>query len=247
MNMLGKYFARGKGALVKDADASETNGKKVTNPYLNARRSWNGYGMSLMSMNQFLIAGILVCLLIAAGAVGGVIKIGSQSKIIPMVFEQDAAANLVSITKLERVPDATLRNYQQAVINFVINVRSVTPDITVQRKRTIGAYAYLAPQDPATEKTNVYLNGSPERHPYKRAETETVDVEIKGALPISKDSWQVDWLETVRARDGKLKEPPFMMRVIISTYQNTEAEANENSLTNPHAIFMRDYNWSKQF
>lgn len=221
--------------------------EKIDTPYLNARRSWNGHVMKVMSHNQFLICVTLISLLIAAGAVGGVVKIGSQSKIVPMVFVQDAFGNTVSITKLERRPDADIPNFQQAATNFIVNTRSVTPDVTVQRKNILRAYAYLSPQDKATEKANDYLNGSPERHPYKRAEKETVDVEIKGALPLSKDSWQIDWIETVRTRDGKLKEEPFKMRAIIYTRQDVDAEFDENSFTNPYAIFISDFNWSKQF
>lgn len=221
--------------------------EKIDSPYLNARRSWNGHVVRVMSQNQFLICVTLISLFIAAGAVGGVVKIGAQSKIVPMVFVQDSFGNTVSITKLERRPDADIPNFQQAATNFIVNARSVTPDVTVQRKRTLAAYAYLAPQDKATTKTNDYLNGTPERHPYKRAEKETVDVEIKGALPISKDAWQVDWIETVRTRDGKLKEEPFKMRAVIYTRQDVDAEFDENSFTNPYAIFISDYNWSKQF
>lgn len=246
VGIFSKTFFGKAGTRIEDTRnlaAKET----VDSPYLNARRSWNGHVMKVMSMNQFLMGVSLISLLIAAGAVGGVVKIGSQSKIVPMVFVQDSFGNTVSITKLERRPDATITNFQQAVINFIINVRSVTPDVTVQRKRTFAVYAYLTPEDIATTKTNDYLNGTPDRHPYKRAERETVDVDIKGALPISTDAWQIDWIETVRTRDGKLKEAPFKMRAIVYTKQVVDAEFDENSFTNPYAIFISDYNWSKQF
>lgn len=219
--------------------------KNVGSPYLNGRRGWNGHVMKVMTTNNLLMGVTLISLLIAAGAVGGVVKVGSESKIVPMVFVQDSFGNTVTITKLERRPDATILNYQQAVTNFIINTRSVTPDVTVQRKRTLAAFAYLAPQDIAATKINDYLTG--DRHPYKRAEKETVDVDIKGALPISKDAWQVDWVETVRTRDGKLKEDPFKMRAIVYTKQNVDAQFDENSFTNPYAIFLSDFNWSKQF
>ncbi|MDP5168586.1 VirB8/TrbF family protein [Pseudomonas syringae] len=219
---------------------------KVQNPYLNARRSWNGHVMGLMSSIQMWQAVGIAGLLIGVGAVGGIAHIGAQSKIIPMVVEQDSSGNTVSVTLLERVPDAVLTDYQTAVANFIVNTRMVTPDIALQRKAILAAYAYLAPQDPATQKTNEYLNGSPERHPYKRAENETVSVEIKSVLPQTKESWQVDWTETVRSRDGRLKGEPYNMRALVTVYQNKDTVVDQNTFVNGHFIFIRDYNWSKQ-
>jgi type IV secretory pathway TrbF-like protein len=220
--------------------------KNANNPYLNARRSWNGHVMGIMSSIQVWQTVGIISLLIAMGAVGGVAYIGAQSKIIPMVFQQDASANTVSVTLLDRVPDAVLTDYQSAVTNFIINTRTVTPDVSLQRKAVLSAYAYLAPQDSATMKTNEYLNGSPERNPFKRAENETVSVEIRSALPQTKESWQVDWTETVRSRDGQLKGKPYNMRALITVYQNKDTPVDKNTFVNGHFIFVSDFNWSKQ-
>ncbi|MGC6373656.1 VirB8/TrbF family protein, partial [Pseudomonas sp. S2.OTC.A_B10] len=163
-------FNRQKEASTEVSGENLAAKKKVNNPYLNARRSWNGHVMGIMSSIQVWQTVGIISLLITMGAVGGVTYIGAQSKIIPMVFQQDASANTVSVTLLDRVPDAVLTDYQSAVTNFITNTRMVTPDVALQRKAVLSAYAYLAPQDPATMKTNEYLNGSPERNPFKRAE-----------------------------------------------------------------------------
>ncbi|MBD8829025.1 VirB8/TrbF family protein [Pseudomonas sp. CFBP 13602] len=239
-------FSRRNEATEEDSGDILAAKKKVNNPYLNARRSWNGHVMGVMSSIQIWQTVGIVSLLIVVGAVGGLIHIGAQSKIIPMVFQQDASANTVSVTLLDRVPDAVVTDYQQAVTNFITNTRMVTPDIALQRKAVLAAYSYLAPQDPATMKVNEYLNGSPERHPFKRAENETVSVEIRSALPQTKESWQVDWIETVRSRDGQLKGPPIKMRALVTVYQNKDTPVDQNTFVNGHFIFVRDFNWSKQ-
>ncbi len=231
----------------KDAQGDNLAAKeKVDNPYINARRSWNGHVMGVMSSNQVWQTVGIISLLIGAGAVGGIIHIGSQSKIIPMVFQQDASANTVSVTLLDRVPDAVITDYQNAVTNFISNTRMVTPDVSLQRKAVLASYAYLAPQDPATMKANEFLNGSPLKNPFKRAETETVSIEIRSALPQTKDTWQVDWVETVRSRDGSLKGAPYNMRALINVYQNKDMTVDKNTFVNGHFIFIRDFNWSKQ-
>lgn len=239
-------FNRQKEASTEVSGENLAAKKKVNNPYLNARRSWNGHVMGIMSSIQVWQTVGIISLLIAMGAVGGVTYIGAQSKIIPMVFQQDASANTVSVTLLDRVPDAVLTDYQSAVTNFITNTRMVTPDVSLQRKAVLSAYAYLAPQDPATMKTNEYLNGSPERNPFKRAENETVSIEIRSALPQTKESWQVDWTETVRSRDGQLKGKPYNMRALITVYQNKDTPVDNKTFVNGHFIFVRDFNWSKQ-
>ncbi|EFI8498311.1 conjugal transfer protein TrbF [Escherichia coli] len=223
-----------------------TEKNKVQNPYLNARRAWNGHVVGLMSSLQVWQTVGIVCLLITMGAVGGIAHIGAQSKIVPMVFQQDASANTVSVTLLDRVPDAAITDFQNAAVNFITNMRTVTPDIALQRRSVLAAYAYLAPENPATIKANEYLNGSPERNPFERAKKETVSIEVKSALPLSKETWQIDWIETVRTRDGQLKEQPFNMRALITVYQNKDTEVDQNTFVNGHFIFMRDFSWSKQ-
>lgn len=241
-----KIFNRRKEAAIDVTDDILAAKEKVNNPYLNARRAWNGHVMGIMSSIQVWQAVGIISLLIVMGSVGGISYIGAQSKIIPMVFQQDASANTVSVTLLDRVPDAVLIDYQNAVTNFISNTRLVTPDVSLQRKAVLASYAYLAPQDPATMKANEFLNGAPERNPFKRAENETVSVEIRSALPQTKDTWQVDWIETVRSRDGSLKGKPYGMRALVNVYQNKDMAVDKNTFVNGHFIFIRDFNWSKQ-
>ncbi|CAE6823840.1 hypothetical protein R69658_05975 [Paraburkholderia aspalathi] len=220
---------------------------QTENPYLNARRSWNGHVSGVMSAVQtWQVVGILG-LLIGLTAVGGMIHIGSQSKFIPLVFNQDSSGNTVSMTRADRIPDAKVDDYRTAVTDFISSIRLVTPDSDLQTKAVWRTYGYLAPSDAATIKANEFLNGKPEDNPFKRAANETVSVDIKSALQQSKDTWQVDWLETVRARDGTPKGAPYMMRALVTIYQNSGAELKSGQMfINPHFIFVRDYNWSKQ-
>ncbi len=214
------------------------------NPYLNARRSWNGHVGAVMNFGFIGIFGGLICLLIALTAVGGITYIGSQSKFIPLVFDRDSTGNTVSMTRADRIPDAKVDDYRTAVGDFITNMRMVTPDAELQSKAVWRAYAYLSPNDEATKKANEYLGKS---NPFTRAANETVGVELRSVLQQSKDSWQVDWVETIRTRDGAEKEKPYVMRALVTIYQNPEAEVKMSQMfTNSHFIFIKDYNWSKQ-
>lgn len=217
------------------------------NPYLNARRAWNGHVAGLMSaIALWQVVGIS-SLLIGLASVGGMIHIGSQSKFIPLVFQQDLSGNTVSITRADKIPEAKVDDYRTAASQFIEYIRLVTPDANVQRKAVLQVYAFLNANDAATLKANEYLNGSKEANPFNRAATETVSVEMRSVLQLSKDSWQVDWVETIRHHDGSLKEKPFMMRAIVTLYQNepTSQTTNIEALRNPHFLFVRDFSWSK--
>ncbi|MGJ0637195.1 conjugal transfer protein TrbF [Xenorhabdus bovienii] len=218
------------------------------NPYLNARRAWNGHVSGVLSgVLTWKIVGILG-LMIGLAGVGGVIKIGSQSKFVPLVFQQDSSGNTISVTRADRIPDAVIDDYRTAASAFIENIRLVTADMQLQRKAVLQTYAYLSAKDPSTIKANEYLNSSKEANPFNRAAKELVSVEIKSVLPVSDESWQVDWEETVRSRDGSPKGKPYKMRAIINLYQNqsTSDDAEAEILRNPHFIFIRDFNWSKQ-
>lgn len=221
----------------------------TANPYLNARRSWN---IHMGHVQQFGALGIffgVAGLLVGLAAVGGITYIGSQPKFVPMVYQQDRADNYVSLTRADRLPPAKVDDFRSAAWNFIDHIRTVTPDSEMQRKAVLQTYAFLYPDDAATVKANEFLNGSKDRNPFTRAQTEMVSTELLSAIQQSPDTWQVDWMETTRNRDGTLKAQPTRMRALITIYQNTDLNANiteNNDVMNPHRIFIKDFNWSKQ-
>ncbi|CAJ0718508.1 hypothetical protein LMG7143_04430 [Ralstonia thomasii] len=225
------------------------------NPYLNARRSWNLHIGSVLSLNAFLAMVTLLALCCALVAISGNIRLGMMAKFIPLVFQQDANQNLLSVTVADKMQAASLADYRKTATDFISNVRLVTPDATLQRKAIFQTYAFLAAKDPATVKVQEFLTVPKEAHPMERAKTEMVSVEIKSVIKQSPDSqqqatesWQVDWVETVRNRDGTQKQPPTAMRALVTLYQGeTTKDTDAETLTlNPHMLMVKDFNWAKQ-
>ncbi|MDI9818647.1 MULTISPECIES: conjugal transfer protein TrbF [unclassified Legionella] len=218
----------------------------TNNPYLNARRAWNVHTAGLMkSLQVWQLVG-LSSLLIALAAVGGLIAIGSQSKFIPLVFQQDANGNTLSITRADKVGDATLDDYRAAAAHFIENIRMVSLDAELQKKAVFQVYAYLNANDAALTKVQEFYSDKQQSNPFERATHEIVSIDIRSVLQESDETWQVDWIETVRNRDGTLKEKPRMMKAMITLYQDNEVHdaASESMLKNPHLIYVRDFNWS---
>lgn len=218
----------------------------VDNPYLNAKRAWNVHTAGLMKSLQIWQLVGLGSLLVTLAAVGGLIAIGSQSKFIPLVFQQDASGNTLSVTRADRVAEASIDDYRSAAAHFIENIRMVSADVDLQKKAVFQVYAYLNQNDAALNKAQEFYNDKQRSNPFDRAAYEIVSVDIRSVLQESDNTWQVDWVETIRNRDGTLKEKPSVMKAMITMYRDNVFHdiASESILKNPHLIFVRDFNWS---
>ena len=218
------------------------------NPYLSARRTWNDHMRGVQASRTMWQMLALLCLLIALSAVGGVIAIGSQSKFIPYVVQVNQLGEAIAVARADVATAADQRVVHASVAAFINDLRMVTPDVALQRKAIFRAYAMLSNNDPATVKANQWFNGSEASSPFKRAETQTVNVEIISVIPQSPETWQVDWLEKVYDRQGHLTESPFKMRALLRVYTRptTQSITEEQIRNNPLGIYIQDFSWSKQ-
>ncbi len=185
--------------------------------------------------------------MIALASVGGVIHIGSQSKFIPYVVQVDKMGQTLAAGPVTAADKADPRIIHATVADFINNARMVTPDVALQRKAVFKVYAVLSPNDPATPKMNEWLNGNADASPFKRAAKEMVSIEITSVIPQSPDTWQVDWTETTRDRQGALKGQPVPMRALVTVYtaEPTSQTTDEQLRNNPMGIYVRDYSWSR--
>ena len=218
------------------------------NPYLDARKKHNEYESSRnASLRLWKLFGLLGLLTGLAG-VGGMIHIGSQSKFVPYVIEVDKLGQTLPVSVADKAAPAVPRIVSSLLARAITLARMVTPDVVVQRNAIFELYASLDSSDPAALKMQEYLGSDSDTSPFKRAAKETVDVQITSVIPQSDETWQVDWMETVRARgDGSIISR-FRMRALVRIYvvPPTNRTSEEQIRKNPLGIFIRDFNWSKQ-
>lgn len=215
--------------------------KPAHNPYLAARSEWNErYGSYIAEARRWkLIA--LAALAIAAVAVIGVLNLASKSRFVPFLVEVDKLGETLAIKKAEQAQAADTRVIRASLARFVDDTRSVTPDATLQKQALLEAYAYLSNQDPATAALNDHFA---KNSPFERAQTETVTVEINNVLPITKDTWQIEWTESVRSRHGQPLEKTRWKAT--ATVYVVPPVKEEQIMKNPLGIYIRDYTWAKQ-
>lgn len=218
------------------------------NPYLSARRTWNDHMRGIQASRTMWQMLALLCLLIALAGVGGVIVIGSQSKFIPYVVQVNKLGEALAVSRADVAVVADQRVIHASLAAFINDLRMVTPDVALQRRAIFRAYALLLTNDPATAKANEWFNSNEANRPFKRAETQTVSVEIISVIPQSPETWQVDWLEKVYDRQGHLTESPFKMRALLRIYNKppTQSTTEEQIRNNPLGIYIQDFSWSKQ-
>jgi type IV secretory pathway TrbF-like protein len=221
----------------------------MPHPYLNARRSWNSHVGSLIASRTLWQAMALISMLVAFAAVGGVVYIGSQTKFVPYVVEVNKLGEAMAVAPAAQAGKADQRIVRSSVAEFISNARTVTPDIALQRRAIFKIYALMNSGSIASRKMTSYLNGTPETNPFKRAEKQTVNVEIVSAIPQTATTWQVDWIETQRSRKGEIMGKPYRMRALLNVVsQEIAPDVTEDQLRlNPMGIYISDYSWSKQF
>ncbi len=190
----------------------------------------------------------LVSLSIALIAAGGAIYVGAQSKYVPYVVEVDKLGQLQAVKIADAASSADERIIHASLATWIASARLVTPDVALQRDAVFKVYALLGPQDAATAKMNEWYGRAEEASPFKRAETETVSVDIVSVIPQSETTWRVDWTETTRSRDGALKGPPSRMAALITItlVPATAATTEEQIRKNPLGILIKDFSWSHQ-
>ena len=94
---------------------------------------------------------------------------------------------------------------------------------------------------------NEWLNGSADSNPFKRAGKEMVSIEMKTVIPQTPDTWQVEWTENTRDRNGILKTQPVIWRALITTYiaESSPQITDEQLRNNPLSIYVRDFSWAR--
>lgn len=211
------------------------------NPYLAARQEWNErYGDYIQAARSWRLVGI-TALAIAAIGFGYALFQSTQVKLVPYIIEVDKLGSAVTAGFPQQIEYADPRVVRATLGSFVANFRSVTPDAVVQKQYIDRTYALLRTSDPATEKVNAWFRGN---SPFDRARTVTVAIEVTNIVPLSNQSFQVDWTEFERDRKGK--ELGVRRFRGIATVTLTPPQDEAVIRLNPIGLYLRDFDWTAQ-
>jgi type IV secretion system protein VirB5 len=223
------------------ANVPSVSPERETNPYLEARREWNErYGTYILQASNWRKIALL-CGITSLACVGSLAYISTQSRVVPYVVQVDKLGEARAAGFAEQAQQVDTRVIKYALGNFVTWWRSLTPDRVVQRDYINKLYAMLPADAPAVTKLNEQFRT---KSPFKEAEQYTATVQLVALLPISGQTWQVEWIETYRDLRGDLQKK---IRFKATVTVNIAAPTTEGEVTsNPLGVFVWDFNFTQQ-
>ena len=222
-------------------EAKETQPKTPDTPYMAARREWNErYGDHVKAAHHWrLAAGGSIA--IALASVGGLVAVSMQSKVVPYAVELNGHNEVVAVRRADVLAAPNANQIRAGLRNWIMGARTVYSDRLAMKNLIDQTYAETLPDSPAYQKLADYHRTN---NPYERAATEAVSIEVQVAVPVSENSWQVEWTETTRQASGKLvgtEQWQATITVVISPPTDPQ-----QVMLNPLGLYVRQFDWTSR-
>lgn len=211
------------------------------NPYLAARQEWSErYGSYVKAAAAWRLVGI-VSLVMAVTGFSYALYLSTEVRLVPYIVQVDKLGTAVNAGFPQQIDYADARVVRATLGSFVSSFRSVTPDAVVQKQYIDRTYALLRSPDPATEKINAWFRGN---SPFEKAKTSTVSIEVNNIVALSSQTYQTDWTEYERDRQGK--EVGTRRFRGIATVTITPPQDEATIRLNPIGLYVKDFDWTAQ-
>jgi type IV secretion system protein TrbF len=212
----------------------------TSSPYLDARKEWDErYGSLIARANNWRRAAF-IALTIAVLQTGGLIALAMKTKVVPFVVAIDNLGRTVASGPADQATAADDKLKRAALFRWVSDLRTVTIDGVAQRKAIDRVYTMIASGSPAQVEVGDFYRLAP---PHERAQTRTVDVEVKAAFATSEKTYQVEWTETVRGLAGQVESEERWK----GSFTIAVNPPNDERLIrlNPLGIYVTNVSWSR--
>jgi type IV secretion system protein TrbF len=210
------------------------------NPYVAARREWDErYGEIITRAKNWRFIAILSATATLV-AVVGIVVLSARSKVLPFVVAIDSLGRTVSAGPAEETTTVDERLKKAALFSWIEDLRLVTTDPVAQRKAIDRVYTHVAMGSEAQAFVTAYYRGDP---PQKRAQTQTVSIDVKSVLPNSDRTYEIEWIETTHDLNGGiLATDHWKGSFTIVLNPPTEERLMR---VNPLGIYLTDAAWTR--
>lgn len=213
--------------------------KSNESPYLAAKEEWfERYGSYITSRNQwrnFALGLLVTCLLsLSINAIQA-----TQNKVVPYVVEVDKLGHSIAVKRADQAEPVSARIIQAEIANLIVNWRTVTADIGLQKRMIQRMSSFVIGAARGATRSWYETN-----NPYERGPKELVEVDIKGIpLPVSSESWRIEWLETVRNHSGvAMSSTKYEATVKVRISPPT---TDSQIIRNPAGVYVTELSWAK--
>ena len=205
------------------------------NPFFQAQQLYyDSIGSYVKIAAQWRLVAV-VCLVITVASLGLNIVQVSKNKIVPYVVAVDKIGTALAVERADMASPTPTSVIQAELANVIISWRTVTADLDLQSKMVdrLSSFAKGAAKGVLTEWFE-------KNNPVARARNgRLVSVNVKGVpLPVSPNSWRIEWQETTRSHVGitvEVKQYEATMTVVIQP-PRTDAEV----LKNPGGVYITE-------
>jgi type IV secretion system protein VirB5 len=211
-------------------------------PYKRAKQEWDErIGDAVIQAKNWRLATFAVLLFIAMPAIAGLIYVGSLPKEVPHIIEvaRDGSASYrgaIGKSWAEYTPSAASIKYH--LQRFIQDTRTISSDKAVIKKNWFDAYKLVTPT--GSNILNTYVR---QQDPFLRADTERVSVDVLSMVPISSESWQVDWKESSWGVHGEPLEESYWRGIFRIKFIQPKSE--EQMTANPIGLYIDEFHWSR--
>jgi type IV secretion system protein VirB5 len=216
----------------------------ASTPWGNAQHAWDDRMLRLALQVKNWQRAFTIMAGIAGFSVVGVIYIGAQSKIVPMIVEVDKLGRSIAVHAVDgelATLDRSRIEYRE-VVDFIEDARTVIADNAAMKKTQGRMYARL-PDDSAAR--TYIIAEFKNRDPFVLNQSMTIMPTVKTALKISDKTWQVEWEEQVYNMKGEAWGPLARYKANLET-KMAPGSTEESLRINPIGFFVNTISWTKQ-
>ncbi|MCT4625654.1 type IV secretion system protein [Halodesulfovibrio sp.] len=210
-----------------------------TSQYLRGREEWlERYGSYIKQRRNWQVATFLTLCITILSISGNVIQ-ATQYKVVPYVIEVDQLGKAVGVQRATEATTIPKRVIQAEIANCIVNWRTVTADLSLQERMIKKLSAFVTGSAKGTIRGWYQANS-----PYVRGRDILVDVKLKGIpLPVSNESWRIEWEETIRNHAGVALESSLYEATV--SIRITPATTDASIMQNPAGLHITALSWSK--
>ena len=207
----------------------------LDNPYLQARAEfYDSVGYPVKAAAQWRLAAFICFVLLALSITGNVIQ-ASREKVVPYVVAVDKLGAALAVKRADVASPTPVTVIQAELANLVTNWRTVTADLDLQARMVDRLSSFTR-----GSAKGVLTEWFEKNNPVGRARSgRLVSVNIKGVpLPVSQNSWRIEWQETVRNHVGVTVESTQYEATMTVQIQPPKTDAE--ILRNPGGVYITE-------
>jgi type IV secretion system protein VirB5 len=208
---------------------------QLNNPYLEAQAAfYDSIGYPLKAAAYWRIAAFVCFTLLGLSIAGNVLQ-ASREKVVPYVVAVDKLGAALAVKRADVAAPTPTTLIQAELANLVVNWRTVTADLDLQARMIDRLSGFVR-----GSAKGVLTEWFEKNNPVTRARSgRLVSVNVKSVpLPVSQNSWRIEWQETLRNHVGvalDVTQYEATMTVLIQP-PKTDAEI----LRNPGGVYITE-------